>query len=191
MLLLISFPYRIPASVTYRIPFSYASYCYLSYPLIASCGYLSHSPIVFFLFFIRFPYPPPILIQFLTTTLSVPYSFSQGYGGEGAQTQAIPSLFDRRGSTTLHSIPAPSLTHSSNIIPKQHASLNSPQRYMLTTDTHEILQRVADYFHHILRNIIPKQHASLNSSQQYMMLTTERQEIPQIQLRVSGFSAIF
>ena len=40
-------------------------------------------------------------------------------------------------------------------------------------------------------NIIPKQHASLNSSQQYMMLTTERQEIPKIQLRVSGFSAIF
>ena len=180
LVLLIAFPSRMPPIVTYLIPISPPVVTY-PIPLSFSSCSLSDSLILLLC----------ILIQFLTTTLSVPYSFSQGYGGEGAQTQAIPSLFDRRGSTTLHSIPAPSLTHSSNIIPKQHASLNSPQRYMLTTDTHEILQRVADYFHHILRNIIPKQHASLNSSQQYMMLTTERQEIPQIQLRVSGFSAIF
>ena len=190
MLLLISFPYRIPASVTYRIPFSYASYCYLSYPLIASCGYLFHSPIVFFLFF----FDSLILLLSLSNSFQqhslFPFHFHRDMGGRGRKLRLFPHCLTG-AALLLYTVYLLLPPHSSNIIPKQHASLNSPQRYMLTTDTHKILQRVADYFHHILRNIIPKQHASLNSSQQYMMLTTERQEIPKIQRRVSGFSAIF
>ena len=152
LVLLIAFPSRMPPIVTYLIPISPPV---VTYPIPLSFSSCSLSDSL-------------ILLLSLSNSLQqhslFPIHFHRDMGGRGRKLRLFPHCLTG-AALLLYTVYLLLPPHSSNIIPKQHASLNSPQRYMLTTDTHEILQRVADYFHHILRNIIPKQHASLNSSQ--------------------------